>query len=161
MFNLAEMEDDFGKLLRLFGNIFLSLVGFIIALALLLLGIKLIFGLMEYIPWFTYVYMVFIILVPAALFIPAYIIYFTRTKKHPNKFIRSVSYLFFLMALVTWSVFLVLDIITFFKHAYPAIGMYLSYNMSFLAANVACFFLIGVMQAFTTPKEKDWMERNS
>ena len=34
------------------------------------------------------------------------------------------------------------------------------YDMVFLAAIVACFFLVGVMQAFTTAKEKDWMERS-
>ena len=153
------MEDHFGKYLRLFGTIFFSFIGFIIAMILLLLGIKLLFGLMSYIPWFTYVYMIFIILVPAGLFIPAYLVYFKRTVSHPNKTIRLISFLIFTVAILTWSIFLVLDMITFFKHAYNAIGMYRSYDMLFLAANVACFFIIGVMQAFTAVKEKDWMER--
>ena len=153
------MEDQFGKYLRLFGTIFFSVIGFILALVLLLLGIKLLFGLMSYIPWFTYVYMIFIILVPAGLFIPAYIIYFRRTASHPGKTVRLVSYLLFIIAICIWTIFLVLDMITFFRYGYNAIGMYRSYDMIFLAANVACFFIVGLMQAFTTAKEKDWMER--
>ena len=153
------MEDQFGKYLRLFGTIFFSVIGFIVMLVLLLLGIRLFFGLMSYIPWVTYVYMVFIIMVPAGLFIPAYIIYFRRTGSHPGKTIRFISYILFTVAICTWSVFLVLDMITFFRYAYNAIGMYRSYDMVFLAANVSCFFLIGVLQAFTAAKEKDWMER--
>ena len=107
------MEDHFGKYLRLFGTIFFSVIGFIVVLALLLLGIKLVFGLMSYIPWITYVYMVFILLVPSGLFIPAYFIYLKRTVDHPNKTIRFISYLIFTAAIITWSVFLVLDMITF------------------------------------------------
>lgn len=155
------MEDRFGKYLRLFGSIFFLGIGIILAFILVLLGIKLLFGLMSYIPWVTYVYTIFIILVPSALFIPAYIIYIKRTAAHPNKIIRWVSYFLFSVALVTWVVFLSLDIVIFYKHAYASIGMYHSYDMIFLIANVACFFLTGVMQAFTTKKEVDWMERES
>ena len=101
----------------------------------------------------------FIILVPAALFIPAYIVYFRRTSSHPRKIVKAVSYLVFSIAIGAWAVFLVMDMTVFFKHAYTTIGMYKSYDMVFLAANVACFFLIGVLQALTTEKEADWMER--
>ncbi len=69
------MEDRFGKYLRLLGSIFFLVLGFIVAVILLLLTVRLFFGLMSYIPWITYIYMIFIILVPAALFIPAYIVY--------------------------------------------------------------------------------------
>ena len=155
------MEDRFGKFLRLFGSIFFLGIGIILAFVLVLLGIKLLFGLMSYIPWFTYVYIIFIILVPSALFIPAYIVYFKRTNAHPNKAVRWVSHFLFSAALIAWAVFLFLDIVIFYKHAYSSIGMYHSYDMIFLISNVACFFLVGVMQAFTTNKEVDWMERKS
>ena len=155
------MEDRFSKYLRLFGSIFFLVIGFILAFVLLLLGIKLLFGLMSYIPWFTYVYMSFIILVPSALFITCYTIYFKRTFTHPNKPIRWISYALFSAALIAWIIFLVMDITIFYKHAYTTIGMYYSYDMIFLISNVACFFLVGVMQAFTTAKEKDWMERRT
>jgi len=154
------MEDRFAKYLRLFGTIFFSLVGFIVVLILLLLGIKLLFGLMQHIPWFTYVYKVFILLIPSSLFITCYLVYFRRTAKHPDKTIKWLSYCLFTAALIAWAIFLVLDIITFYKHAYTEIGMYHTYNLLFLFINVACFFIIGIMQAFTTPKEKDWMERS-
>jgi len=154
------MEDRFGKYLRLLGSIFFLVLGFIVAVILLLLTVRLFFGLMSYIPWITYIYMIFIILVPAALFIPAYIVYIRRTTSHPNKMVKWISYMIFTLAIATWSVFLFMDMVTFYKHAYTAIGMYKSYDMVFLAVNVASFFLVGVMQAFTTAKEKDWMERS-
>ncbi|MEP7164053.1 MAG: hypothetical protein ABI741_05120 [Ferruginibacter sp.] len=155
------MEDRLGKYIRLFGSIFFSVIGFIIAFILVLLGIKFLFGLMSYIPWFTYVYISFIILVPSALFITAFIIYFKRTATHANKVVRWLSYFLFSVALVAWMVTLFLDIRIFYKHAYDSIGMYNSYDMIFLAANVASLFLVGVMQAFTTVKEKDWMEKSN
>jgi hypothetical protein len=32
--------------------------------------------------------------------------------------------------------------------------------MLYLASNVGCIFLVGVMQALGSEKEKDWMERS-
>ena len=154
------MEDQFGKYLRLFGTIFFSVIGFILAFILLLLGIRLFFGLMNYVPWFMYIYMIFILLIPSGLFITCYIIYFKRTLSHPKKAIRWISYALFIAALLAWVIFLFMDIIIFYKHAYTTIGMYYSYDMIFLIANVACFFLVGIMQAFSTEKEIDWIERN-
>ncbi len=153
------MEDNFGKYLRLFGTLFLTVIGFIIAFILLLLGLRLFFGLLSYIPWFTNVYMILILMLPAALFISAYIIYFKRTTLHPAAAIRIISYIIFSIALILWGIFFIWDLLIFFRHVYQTIDRYHSYNMIFLAANVACFFLVGVMQAFTTEKEKDWMEK--
>lgn len=155
------MEDQFGKYLRLFGSIFLLALGSIVALILVLLGIRLLFGLMSYIPWITYIYTLFILLVPAVLFITAYIIYFKRTFSHPDKTTRWISYFLFSAALLAWAVFLFSDLLIFYKHAYTSIGMYNCYDMIFLASNVACIFIVGVLQAFTTTKEKDWMEKRS
>ena len=155
------MEDRFGKLFRLFGTIFFSVIGIILAFILVLLAIKLLFGLMSYIPWFTYVYTIFILLVPSALFITVFIIYFKRTASHPNKAVRWISYFLFSAALITWAVFLFLDMVIFYKYAYPSIGMYHSYDMIFLISNVACIFIVGIMQALTTAKEVDWKERRS
>ena len=155
------MEDHFGKYLRLFGSIFFLALGSIVALILVLLGIRLLFGLMSYIPWVTYIYTLFILLVPAVLFITAYIIYFKRTFSHPDKVARWVSYFLFSVALIAWAVFLFSDLLIFYQHAYTSIGMYYCYDMIFLACNVACIFMVGVMQAFTTAKEKDWMEKRN
>lgn len=155
------MEDQFGKYLRLFGSIFLLALGTIVALILILLGIRLLFGLMSYIPWVTYIFTLFIILVPATLFITAFIIYFKKTFSHPDKIVRWISYFLFSAALIAWIVFLFSDMLIFYKHAYTSIGLYNSYDMIFLASNVACIFLVGVMQALTTAKEKDWLEKRN
>lgn len=154
------MEDQSGKHLRLFGTLFFSFIGFIVAIALFLLGMRLLFGLMNYIPWFTYVYMIGILLVPFFLFVTCYIIYIRRTASHPNKVVRFISYSLFAVALIAWAITLFLDVIIFYKHAYNSIGMYHSYDMIFLALNVTCFFLVGIMQALTTVKEKDWMSKS-
>jgi hypothetical protein len=153
------MDDQYGKYIRLFGTLFFTLIGFIVSLLLLMLGLRLFFGLLSYIPWFTYIYMIFIIMVPSALFISVFIVYMRRTAFHPSRIIRYISYTLFSIALLAWGICLFLDLKTFFTYAYVEIGRYNSFNMLFLASNVACIFLVGIMQAFTTAKEKDWMER--
>jgi hypothetical protein len=153
------MEDRFGKYLRLFGSILFLLLGFLVSVILILVLLRVIFGLMSYIPLITYAYMIFILLVPSLLFITCYIIYFKRTKSHPKVVVRWISYVVFAAALAAWCIFLVKDAIIFYKHAYNAIGMYYSYNMIFLSLNVAAFFLVGVLQALSMEKEVDWMER--
>jgi len=154
------MEDQFSKYLRLFGTIFFTFLGFIVAIALLLLGFRLLFGLVSYIPWFTYVYMIIILLVPPALFITVYLIYFKRTKVHPSRPVRLISYILFSVALIAWAFFLVGDMIRFFKSGYTSIDRYNCFNLLFLFCNVEGIFFIGVMQALTTAKEKDWMEKH-
>ena len=46
-----------------------------------------------------------------------------------------------------------------FKTASEEINRYYSFELFFLAGNVAIIFLIGILQALTTAREKDWMER--
>ena len=154
------MENHFGKYIRLFGSIFFLVLGVITTLVLFLLGMKLLFGLLQYVPWTLYIYILFIILVPPTLFITVYLIYFRRTRSHPSRAVRWISWFLFIVALGMWLVFLVMDMITFFKTGSSSIGLYYAYDMIFLASNVACIFLVGVIQALTTEKEKDWMDRD-
>ncbi|MEP6711860.1 MAG: hypothetical protein ABJA37_05580 [Ferruginibacter sp.] len=154
------MEDRYGKYVRLFSTLFFTMVGLIIAFILLLLGIRLIFGLLSFISWSAYIYTLLIMMVPAVLFISIFIIYFKRTVTHPSSVVRYISYAIFSVALIFWSIFLVRDVATFFKYAYTDIEKYNGYNYIFLSANVATIFIVGIMQAFSMPKEKDWMERN-
>ncbi len=148
------------KYIRLFGTLFFTFIGFIISLVLVLLLLRLTFGLLDHVPWFSLVFMVFIICVPAALFIPVYIIYFKRTKSHASKIVRWISYIFFMAMLAAWVLFLVQDLFLFYQHLYNAVGEYMSYNMFFLAANVFCIFFIGIIQALSSPKEEGWYERS-
>jgi hypothetical protein len=151
---------DTDKYIRLFGTIFFTFIGFIVALGLLILGLRTIFGVLDYMPWFSVMFTLFIICVPAVLFITVYIIYVKHTKPHPSKAAKIFSYIIFTIALGAWLYFWVLDIIIFFKHHYTSIGEYHCYNLAFLAANVFIIFLVGIVQALSTKKEVDWMEKS-
>ncbi len=154
------MADRFSKYFQLSFNLFFSFLGFIVALLLVMLGLKFIFRLLDYIPWFVYIYMLFIIIVPATLFITVFIIYFKRTPQHPSPAVRAISYIIFTAALLVWATCFILDVITFFKTGAREISSYYSYNIFLLAGSVVVIFLIGILQALTTEKEKDWMERH-
>ena len=157
---MQDQQDQHGKYIRLFGTLFFTFIGFIVALILLLLGLRLIFGILSYIPWLANIFTLFIICVPAALFISVFIIYFFRTKKHPSAAARVFSYIIFAAALCVWVYVWVNDLVTFFRHYYMAVGEYMSYNMLFLAANVLSLFLVAMIQGLSTKKEPDWMEKH-
>ena len=155
------MEDRFAKYLQLSFNLFFSFLGFLVAVLLLLLGFKYAFRLLDYIPWFVYLFVIFIIIVPASLFGTIFTIYFKRTKSHPSAAVRLISQGFFILALLCWAAAFVMDMITFFKTGAREVSSYYSYNIFLLTASVAGIFLIGVIQALTSEKEKDWMERRN
>jgi hypothetical protein len=143
---------DTDKYIRLFGTIFFTFVGFIVALGLLILGLRTIFGVLDYMPWFSIMFTLFIICVPAVLFITVYIIYVKHTKPHPSKAVKIFSHSIFIIALGAW--------LYFWIHHYASIGEYHCYNLAFLAANVFIIFLVGIIQALSTKKEVDWMEKS-
>jgi hypothetical protein len=152
--------SDPGKYIRLFGTLLLALLGFILSLILLFLGIRLVFGFVNELPWFSYVFSVFVLSVPAAIFITAFSIFFLRTRKHPSGLVRIFSLMSFVVFLLAWIVVYVLDMIAFFKTGQTQIVETKSWNMIFLAASVSCLFIIGVIQALSAPKEKDWLDRH-
>ena len=153
------MEDQFSKYLRLFGNILFSFIGFILISALILLGLRWLMGALDYMSWFRYVYMCCMLLLPAGLFISVYVIFFKRTKKHPAQFVRLFSNLLFAVGILMWITLLVIDFVNFFTNGYQDIDKYFSFHLLVLTSNVAVVFLTGVLQALTTAKEKDWMEK--
>ena len=153
------MGDQFGKFIRLFGNIFFSFIGFIVLISLLLLGLRFFMGALDYLSWFRYFYLSLMLMIPSVLFITVFVIYFKRTKNHPSKPVRIISDSIFVSAILSWLVVLVIDSIQFLKHGYTGIDKYYSYNLLYLVINVATIFIVGIMQALTTAKEKDWMER--
>ena len=153
------MPDQQGKFIRLFGTIFFSLIGAIVSFVLLMLLFRWLISSLDYIPWFTYFYMSLILLLPTALFVSVFAIFFRRTKMHPSKPVRIFSSAIFLIGILSWFVVLGFDCINFFKTASPEISQYYSYNLLYLVGNVGIIFFIGIIQALTTAKEKDWMER--
>jgi amino acid transporter len=152
--------NDGDKYVRLFGTILFTFIGFIVALALLILGLRFIFGVLDYMPWFSVLFTLLIVCVPAVLFITVYIIYIKHTKPHSSKAAKVFSYIVFAIALAAWLYYWVQDFIIFFKHHYNSIAEYNCYNLAFLSANVGLIFLVGIVQALSTKKEVDWMEKS-
>ena len=100
-----------------------------------------------------------IISIPAAIFTTAYVIFFIRTKRHPSPLIRIISRILFIIGTLVSCTFLVLDIISYFHKQNNDVSNYHCFNIFFLAGNIGGLFLIAIMQAFTTSKEKDWLEK--
>lgn len=150
-------EDKYiGLILRLIALV----LGFLLVLVLFFLLMRGIFGLLKFVPWLTYLYMSGIILLPFCLFTGVYLVYWRRTKRHPSAVVKFISYGIFSAALAGWAYCLYNDAGTFFTHAYSSIDKYISYNMFILAGNVFAIFLVGIIQALTSEKEKDWLQRD-
>jgi hypothetical protein len=94
-----------------------------------------------------------------AIFMSVYFIFFKRTKKHPAKAVKIISQIIFVAGFLTSLVVLVFDMISFFTKFNTDITGYHGLSLTYLAGNVAILFLIAIIQAFTTNKEVDWMDR--
>lgn len=153
------MPDKFEKYLQLSNRLILVFAGFVVSMLLLLLGLRFLFGLLDSIPWFVYLFTLFIIIVPSAIFICLIAISVSRVKLHPKKGIRILAYTLNTLALLAWIYFLLADLVHFFKTGDAQINPYHSYAVINLAGSVALIFLLGIIQALSTEKEKDWMEK--
>ena len=153
------MDDQFVKYSKLLSAIFLLFIGFLLAFALIILAVRLLFGLFNYIPWASYIYMVFIVAAPALLFISVFSIFFKRTLKHPSAVAKYFSLLVFSIALLLWGYTLYTDMILFSKKFYVDAAKYNSYQFWMLVGSVLTIFFTGMIQALTTEKEKDWLEK--
>jgi len=100
-----------------------------------------------------------IISVPSAVFTTAYYIFFTRTRKHTSATVRMISYPLFIIGFSIAVVFLIMDLVSYLHKAQGDVTGFLCYNIFFLSGNVFALFTIALMQAFTTEKEKDWLEK--
>ena len=152
------MEDKFVKYSKLYVLIFLLFLSVPVIFGILIASfygissiissrpVDMIFGLVE-------------VVIPSAIFSTAFLIFFKRTKRHPSKIVRGISYFLFVVALAACAYFLVLDIIDFFTIKGQNITDYYAYSLPFLAGNIGGLFVIGLLQAFTTEKEVDWMDR--
>lgn len=153
--------NDPGKYIRLFATLILGFIGFIIALILLFLGIRLVFGFVNELSWFTYVFSVFVLSVPATIFITAFTIFYFRTRQHPSRGIRIMSTIIFGVFICAWIFFYISDMIAFFTKAQTQIVDTKSWNIIYVVASISCLFIMGIIQALGAPKEPDWLERNA
>ncbi len=153
------MQDKFTRYLQLSNRIIISFVVFVAVLLLLLFGLRFLFGLLDSMPWFVYLFTLFIVIVPASIFITIFSVQFSRIKNHHSQTVRSINYVATAIALMAWVFFLGYDLYIFFKTASQQIGSYKSYTVLYLAGSVALIFILGILDAFSAEKEKDWMEK--
>ena len=152
------MEDRFLKYSKLYILIFLLFLSIPVLLGLLFVAfygfsklvsssvVDIIFGLG-------------IITLAPALFSSVYIIFFKRTRQHPSSIVRIISRVLFVLGMICSLAVLITDIISFFTRYGIDIAGYRCFSLAYLAGNVGMIFLIGILQAFTTQKEVDWMYR--
>lgn len=95
-----------------------------------------------------------------AILMTVYYIFFIRTKKHPAKAVKIISQIIFVSGFLTSLVVLAADMVLFFSKFITDITGYYSLSLTYLAGNVALLFFIAIIQAFTTKKEVDWMDRS-
>lgn len=157
---MPRREDTFEKYLKLLGLLLLAAVVLVLGFLLLLIGFRGLFGLFNTLPWMAFVYRALLVIVPFAVFVPAYVIFFRRTATHPAPWVRIFSRLIFAAAILSWFYSLVSDMIVFFRKPTMTVEGFLSFNLFFVAGHIACIFFIGILQALTTVKEKDWMDRD-
>jgi hypothetical protein len=106
-------------------------------------------------------YELVIIVIPPALFAAVYYIFIKRTKNHPSRPVKIISQCLFIIAFCICLIILVLDLTGYFKLTYGGydISHFKSYSLPFMAGNIALMFIIALLQAFTTNKEEDWLEK--
>lgn len=155
------MDDNsrVGKYIRLFGNIFFTFIGFLLSLALLILLLKLFFGLLDKFRITSFLYTLFVILVPACFFIAVNLYYWKRTRSYQVAWAKIISFVLFSIMLASWSTCLVRDVYTYFTSGHQDIGSYWSFSLVMLAGSVFLVFLVGIIQALAAPAEPDWLTK--
>ena len=153
------MEDRFIKYSKLYALIFLMFLAVPVILGILIAAF---YGLSKLVSS-SVVDIAFglcVITLAPALFSSVFVIFYRRTKKHPVAWVRFVSIIFFVVGILVSTSVLIIDMISFFTKFNIDITAYRCFSLPYMAGNVAGLFLIAIMQAFTTNKEVDWMERN-
>jgi len=153
------MEDRFIKYSKLYALIFLL---FLCVPVLLGLVIAAFYGISKLVSS-TIADITFglgVVSLAPAVFMTVYYIFFKRTKRHPEPAVKIVSQFIFVAGFLISFAVLVLDMMAFFTKFNTNITGYYGLGLTYLAGNVAVLFLIAIIQAFTTKKEVDWMDRN-
>lgn len=153
------MEDRFVKYSKLYALIFLLFLSIPVFLAIVIAAF---YGVSRVVSS-SYIDMAFglsVITLPPALFSSVCYIFFKRTTKHPVAWVRIFSKILFVAGIAISAYVLVVDMIGFFAKFSIDIDAYTCYSLPYMAGNVAALFLIAIIQAVTTNKEIDWMDRN-
>lgn len=89
------------------------------------------------------IFEIFIISLPAIIFCTAFTIFFARTKYHPSKIVRVISYTVFIICIASCIFFLVTDLLYYFHVHRKDIENYQCFEIWFLAGNIGTIFKIG------------------
>ena len=153
------MEDRFIKYSKLYALIFLMFLAVPVILGILIAAF---YGISKLVSS-SVVDIAFglsVITLAPALFSSVFVIFYKRTVKHPVAWVRFVSIIVFVVGILVSTSVLIIDMISFFTKFNIDITAYRCFSLPYMAGNVAGLFLIAILQAFTTQKEVDWMERN-
>ena len=153
------MDDKFLKYSKLYILVFLMFLSIPVFLAVLIGAFYGLSKVLSSTP-LDLLFQLLIISLPAAVFCTVYTIFFKRTKKHPLPAVRIISLFLFTIGFIGSLVFLSLDIIRFIHHRGVDVTDLGCFSQAFLAGNIGGLFLIAILQAFTTEKEKDWMQKS-
>ncbi len=152
------MEDRFSKYSKLYILIFLLFLSvpvlFGVVIAVMYGFSKLVSSSMV-----DVAFELLVISIPPAVFATVYYIFIRRTKRHPSAVVKVVSQVLFIIAFCCSMAIMALSMIDYFKLKFYAITDYPSFHLLFLAGNIGLLFLLAIIQAFTTTKEEDWMEK--
>jgi hypothetical protein len=153
------MEDRFTKYSKLYILIFLLFLSVPVLLGLV---IVVFYGISKLVSSSVadIIFGLGVVSLAPALFMSVNFIFFKRTKNHPSETVRLISRLLFITGFICSLVVLVLDMRSFFTRFNTDITGYHGFSLTYLAGNVAVLFGIAIMQALTTNKEVDWMDRN-
>lgn len=152
------MEDRFIKYSKLYALIFLLFLCVPVLLGLLIAAF---YGISKIVSS-TVADITFglgVVSLAPAVFMSVYYIFFKRTQKHPAKAVKIISQIIFVAGFLTSLVVLIFDMISFFTKFNTDITGYYGLSLTYLSGNVAMLFFIAIVQAFTTNKEVDWMDR--
>ena len=154
------MDDRFTKYSKLYFIIFFLFLSVPIIIGLF---IAIMYGLSSLVSSkpMDLLYEILIISLAPAIFATVYYIFFKRTKKHPLVIVKAISYAVFIIGFCSCIAVLVKDYIKFFNKSVFGTEGYWGFGLLFLAGNVAALFAIAILQALTTNKEEDWLEKRN
>lgn len=152
------MDDRFTKYSKLYLLIFLMFLSVPVFIGVFVAVMYGFFSLVPVKPA-SMLYELLIISLAPSVFAAVYFIFFKRTKKHPSAIVKGISYIMFAIGFTSCIIVLALDYKSFFNNAVFGAGGYYSFGILFLAGNIASLFIIALLQALTTNKEEDWLEK--
>ena len=152
------MEDRFVKYSKLYALIFLLFLSVPVMLGLIIAAF---YGISKLVSSSVadITFGLGVVSLAPAIFSAVYVIFFKRTTMHPFATVRVISKAIFVIGIAISIVVLVMDMIAFFSRFNTDITGYYGLSLTYLAGNVAILFLIAIVQAFSTAKEIDWMDR--